>query len=798
MPAAPEPARPAVRSLADDLRARDDEALAGLLLARPDLLRPPPVDLTSLAARASTRASVRRAVEHLDTAALQVLQAFLISGDPVDLDVAAGLLDCSVDELALPAEHLWALALLWRNTAGRLHVCRSVADVFEPWVAGLAPLDPLRPGPTNLAERLAGAPAQALAILHRLTWGPPKANLIGDGALAQARDWLLRQELLQEVDGGHVLLPQRVALHLRGGRLHQRVELQPPAVPIAPTSPASLDHSAGLAAARLLDAVADLGVHWSCEPPRLLRSRGVAVRDLQQTAAVLDLSPEQTAVVIEVAHAAGLVDDDGQAEPTWVPTAALRSWQSRPAEHRWAELVTTWLAMPRAPHLVGQPAPVNPLGVAGPIAALSTAAAWPPVRAYRRLLLMELLQLDPNGSPDRAALLERLRWRCPLPAPELVAEVMSALLAECELLGLSHGGRLSEPARAWLSSILIGRTPHEQQQRDTEGVSVLAEQIRPGWLPPPASGIILQADLTAVVPGRVEGEIGHCLRWAARAESRGAATVYRFDADTIARAVNSAWTTELLLSALTRLSQTPLPQPLEYLIGDVGRRIGALCVGAAASYVRSDDPSVIEALLADRELAAAGLRRIAPTVAVSDASPARLVARLRRTGRVPRLDAADGVVVLSPLEATQAIADELAESGRADGSGALSGAVAAPLAPGGWSPTGLPPGLLRQLRASEAARTSAGPATVSAGHPPHLVPTEPAVTLSVLREAIAAGRPVWMGVVDSRGNAEPILFHPTRVEAGRVHGTAEGSARPHNVALARVRGAAVVTDSPLD
>lgn len=159
---------------------------------------------------------------------------------------------------------------------------------------------------------------------------------------------------------------------------------------------------------------------------------------------------------------------------------------------------------------------------------------------------------------------------------------------------------------------------------------------------------------------------------------------------------------------------------------------------------------------------------------------------------MPRLDAADGVVVLSPLEATQAIADELAESGRADGSGALSGPVAAPLAPGGWSPTGLPPGLLRQLRASEAARTSAGPATVSAGHPPHLVPTEPAVTLSVLREAIAAGRPVWMGVVDSRGNAEPILFHPTRVEAGRVHGTAEGSARPHNVALARVRGAAVV------
>ncbi|MBA2532053.1 MAG: hypothetical protein H0V23_08110, partial [Nocardioidaceae bacterium] len=39
------------RTLAEDLRARDDDALSHLLLARPDLARPAPVDMTQLASR---------------------------------------------------------------------------------------------------------------------------------------------------------------------------------------------------------------------------------------------------------------------------------------------------------------------------------------------------------------------------------------------------------------------------------------------------------------------------------------------------------------------------------------------------------------------------------------------------------------------------------------------------------------------------------------------------------------------------------------------------------------------------
>ncbi|RLL70398.1 helicase C-terminal domain-containing protein [Streptomyces sp. Z26] len=80
------------RTLADDLRARDDDALAALLHSRPDLLSPVPNDLTQLATRAGTRASVVRAVERLDRFALQVAEALAVAADPCPYDELLALL----------------------------------------------------------------------------------------------------------------------------------------------------------------------------------------------------------------------------------------------------------------------------------------------------------------------------------------------------------------------------------------------------------------------------------------------------------------------------------------------------------------------------------------------------------------------------------------------------------------------------------------------------------------------------------------------------------------------------------
>ncbi|MDT0544042.1 helicase-associated domain-containing protein [Streptomyces sp. DSM 41529] len=84
--------RGAPRTLAEELRTRRDDALATLLRARPDLLSPVPGDLTQLATRAGTRASVVRAVERLDRFALQTAEALAVAPDPCPYETLSALM----------------------------------------------------------------------------------------------------------------------------------------------------------------------------------------------------------------------------------------------------------------------------------------------------------------------------------------------------------------------------------------------------------------------------------------------------------------------------------------------------------------------------------------------------------------------------------------------------------------------------------------------------------------------------------------------------------------------------------
>lgn len=167
----------APRTLADDLRARDDAALAGLLRTRPDLLSPVPNDLTQLATRAGTRASVVRAVERLDRFALQTAEAIavapdpcpyatleaLLAGDPGPAPVAdmgmgmgmgtsaatdAGTRDAVAAELPRALRTLREQALLWGGE-DRLHLVRTARELLTP--------SPSAPSPTGLGPTLAEA-----------------------------------------------------------------------------------------------------------------------------------------------------------------------------------------------------------------------------------------------------------------------------------------------------------------------------------------------------------------------------------------------------------------------------------------------------------------------------------------------------------------------------------------------------------------------------------------------------------------------------------------------------------------
>src|SRR4051812_45339356 len=134
------PARPAdaPRSLADDLRARDDAQLLALLRGRPDLTAPVPADLTSLAARATTRASVGRALDALDAFTLQVVEVLAVLPEPASRTDVARLLGVRPGVAAEPLDRLRELDLLWGKD-GALGLVRTVRDARGPSPAGLGP-----------------------------------------------------------------------------------------------------------------------------------------------------------------------------------------------------------------------------------------------------------------------------------------------------------------------------------------------------------------------------------------------------------------------------------------------------------------------------------------------------------------------------------------------------------------------------------------------------------------------------------------------------------------------------------
>uniref|UniRef100_UPI0010419FF1 helicase-associated domain-containing protein n=1 Tax=Actinomadura roseirufa TaxID=2094049 RepID=UPI0010419FF1 len=673
-----------METYADWLRARGDDDLRALLAARPELLAPVPADLTALAARAATPAAVSRALDRLDRFTLALLEALLVLPPPAGTDVLATALGAAAADVAAATARLCRHGLAWGEDAP---IPAPGVRQGLPYPAGLGP--PARevfasypverltalvtdlqggeeprgfPDASRLARRLAelladpaplldDAGPEARAALDQLAWGPPV------GRVADARrpvrvdtattpiERLLARGLLAAEDDRTVTLPREVALHLRDGRLFRDVTAQPPplAPPVASRDGAGLDapeaarrradrvvRAAAGEAAGAVRLVEELLERWGLEPPPVLRSGGLAVRDLRAAATLLDVPEWKAALLAEVAYAAGLLTRSGDLDGEWLPTPAYDLWLMRDTAGRWTELARGWLKSDRAAGLAGERDDRDRL-----INALSEAMVRGGAPSVRRAALEVLAGAEPGVVVDADALRTRVAWLRPRRGGAARDRLLGWALREAAVLGLTGFGELAPFAR----DLLAGDDP---------------EPVLEKYLPTPVEQIVIQADLTAIAPGPLITELARELALVADVESTGGATVYRFTPGSVRRALDAGRTAADVTDLLTRHSATPLPQPLTYLIDDVARRHGHLRVGSLASYVRTDSAATLDEILADRRADPLRLHRLAPTVLASGLHRSELLEGLRSLGLAPVAESPGGGVIVTRPDAQRA------------------------------------------------------------------------------------------------------------------------------------------------
>lgn len=743
MSAAPTPGIPLGAWLAD----LPDEGLIRLLELRPDLSQPPPGTIAALAARATSRQSVKAATDGLDFLRLAVLDALLVlHADTASVPISAvtELLGERVDEAGVLAaiDDLRERALVWGETSVR--VAPEVASGL-PWYSGQAVLEVPDRSAEDIAGLLDGLDDAQRDLLARLLEGSPVGrtrDAAPDAPSDRPVQRLLAAGLLRRIDNDTVILPRLVGQALRG-EVPGPTTLTAPELKTTTTTAGDVDAVAAGAVIDLLREIELVLESLGTTPVPELRSGGLGVRDVKRLAKSTGIDEGRLGLLLELAAAAGLIaagmpdPDPGEGTgPYWAPTVATDRFVESTTAVRWHLLASTWLDLPARPALIATRGPDGK-----PFAALSDSLYSTAAPLDRRLLLRVLADLPPGSGVDAAEASRAMIWRRPRWAARLQPATVSALLSEAHALGMAGRGAISTPARGLLAG-----------DADEDVLAAMSKA-----LPKPLDHFLLQADLTVIVPGPLERDLAEQLAEVATVESAGAAMVYRISEPSVRRALDSGRTASELHSFFEKHSKTPVPQGLTYLIDDVARRHGQLRVGMAASFVRCEDPALLAQAVASPGSERLELRLLAPTVAVSQAPIADVLAVLRDAGFAPAAEDSTGTVV-----------DIRARGAR----------VTAPTRRRVYRPPTPPTAQTLGAIVAVLRKVAAGPFAS--------VRLDPAMAITQLQEAAIAQSSVVIGYVDPAGVATQRVVAPINVRGGQLTAYDPAAGRVREFAIHRV------------
>jgi hypothetical protein len=797
----------------DQLRSLSDEALGALIQLRPDLVVPVPSDVSALAVRAQSRGSVARCLDTLDEFTLHILDAARLSRaaetalTSVDAILALAVLGASPDDVRVAIDRLRVRFLLL-GPADALLIVGAVDEVTSPYPVGLGrPADYLDPrtaalcaDKAQLRRTVLAAPPAARAVLDRLAAGPPIGALNTTAAMAEPVRWLVDNHVLVPIseagraprpDGELVELPREVGLLLRRdtGPLG-------PLRPLAPTPTAgardlkSVDSAGAGQVMEAVRTVETLLEAVAAEPAQILRTGGLGVRDLRRLARAANVDEPVAALYLEVAYAASLLGESdatgvsravnfsrasGSVDEIFLPTGAYDLWRALSIAQRWDALTRSWLAMTRQAALVGQRDDRD-----RPINALSPEAERAGAPQARREALAALIELPPGTAPSVDDVLGLLSWQAPRRARGREAAHRDAL-SGAALLGVTALGAMTSYARLLLDNATLEETdPLGVRPGVARSAQSNAVRALDPLLPAPVDHVLVQADLSVVVPGPPEPELATELDVIAEQES---ASMHRVTPASVRRAFDAGYSAGDLHALFKRRSRTPVPQALTYLIDDAARKHGGLRTGSAAAYLRSDDEALVAEALADKRLATLGLRRLAPTVLVSPYQVARVLGALRDAGYAPVAEDAGGAAVLSRPKVRRAPTRTPMSSRAADQAGppALAGPRLA--------------GVVEQIRRGDQATRAArrAPVTVRAangGGVPGLTAVQAhSQAMAVLQQAVREKARVWVGYVDAHGSTLSRLVRPVSLSAGYLRAEDERTETLHTFALHRITAA---------
>jgi hypothetical protein len=798
-----------IRALSKELQARSDDSLRALFSARPDLISPGVPDFAALAARASGRVSVQRALERLNRPEMQLLETLhLCTNTDTGHSASAATLKRLINGASLAAierllHSLQDLALVHRAApphgvapaaAKQRHYLPvgSLKDVIGIYPAGLGrsytELVRLQPA---FAARV----VQLVAELHNsgLTVSPAATPM--EAALS-LQHWTATPESLQQILAA---APDRTTALLarfgnwamgavpqaqrRASVLHEGADVGPVdwllarglLVPLD-AAHVELPHSVGVSLRggfvienfALTPPVPRLGS--TSAALRRNAALGAIAETLRLVGELLYTVREQPLVTLrsggvgvrEMKRLADALRIEVQEAGVLAELCALAGLLRLDVDSSaWVQPPQLeWLTLPRQEQwlwlvnawLASERAPSL---VGQPVN-----GATPGLPGHRGTAGTTINALSAEAQrPDAPVVRKRIL--------EILAELTSeAAAADGQAPVLDAAAVLEradwrQPRMARRFSSLIRGVLSEAEMLGLIGSGALSQigaaiaAERPDdalgilgeHLPAALNHVLLQADLTAVAPGYLAPELSEKLLTMADAEGQGPATIYRFSVSSVRRALDAGQDAHALLEFLRLHSATDIPQPLRYLIEDTAARHARLRVGSAASFIQSDDEAALLELLNAPAAAGLGLVRLAPTVLVSHAAPREAAQALRALG-------------LSP-------AVEESESG-------LLRLRRTPASPGSVRPVYSAPRTAppeadvdAQLAVLRADRPPGG----GTGSRPAAAPGSEEATqlgLETLQKAIRLKQRVVMNVVDGMGNTVRETVVPVAVNGGRV------------------------------